>query len=85
MFIAAAAFILAAILYIIYKISPKLLFFILHLFCNLVISSAAIIGYNYIASNFDCGIGLNPFSALFCALLGIPGFIALAAARIFII
>lgn len=69
----------AAVFFLIYKISPGLLAFVLNFLSNAVISFAAMTLYNIAGGAFGLHMGINIFSVLICAAGGVPAFAAIAA------
>lgn len=80
-----ALFILGfAVLYLLVWFFTKPVKFILKAAANSVIGSLCLVLFNYAGSLFGITLGVNLYSSVVCGLLGIPGFLMLVCAKIFI-
>jgi inhibitor of the pro-sigma K processing machinery len=72
------------LLYILSKNLWKPLFVVFGMFFQGALGALGIYLFNFLANNFTVDIPLNPFNSLFVGFLGVPGVVALLAARYFI-
>ncbi len=79
-----AAAILFLVGYILFKIFKLPVAKVSGVIVNTVLGGCVIYLANYVFSYFGFSIGLNPFTAIFTGLMGLPGLVSLVVMRLLI-